>query len=401
MELEATRSHEAAGYLPPRRLGRRPVLDGLRGVAILLVMFTHLGLLPNGYLGVDLFFGLSGFLITTLLYEEWDRAGTISLRHFYGRRARRLLPGLCLLLLLSLIVDLACYRLTGWALGYKVLASALFVSNWVAATGHSHELGSLTPTWSLAQEEQFYLVWPLLLLVMLRRRLSPQVVSALLVGTIAALLLLVPHAKGLEVYYSPLSRVAELLLGCLGAVVWRHRLGRAPRWLRVRLPSRWRRSTAWTLGCSVAACALVYLFARLLLDYAMQTEESYMLACLLVVLLIPTLLGAPGGAIARLLAVAPLRHLGRISYSLYLVHLLTRNAVYHYRPSGSTVSNALITIVISVAISALSWRLLESRILGIRYRGATTGAGRLRSIRVGPWSYKRISGERTPPETAR
>src|ERR1700729_282784 len=93
----------------PRHLGRRPVLDGVRGIAILLVMLSHTGILPNGYVGVDLFFALSGFLITSILYEEWERSGTISLPRFYERRARRLLPALGVLLVVALIVDLACY----------------------------------------------------------------------------------------------------------------------------------------------------------------------------------------------------------------------------------------------------------------------------------------------------
>src|SRR6201996_9330292 len=121
----------------PRRLGRRPVLDGLRGIAILLVMLTHTNVLPNGYVGVDLFFALSGFLITTLLYEEWDRHGTISLKRFYERRARRLLPGLGVLLLIAVVVDSLCYPMTGWPLADKALTSVLFVNNWVAATGHA------------------------------------------------------------------------------------------------------------------------------------------------------------------------------------------------------------------------------------------------------------------------
>src|ERR1700685_2196804 len=103
----------------PRRLGHRPVLDGLRGVAILLVMLTHTSVLPNGYVGVDLFFALSGFLITTLLYEEWDRAGSISLRRFYGRRARRLLPALALLIAVALLVNVLCYPMTGWPFAEK------------------------------------------------------------------------------------------------------------------------------------------------------------------------------------------------------------------------------------------------------------------------------------------
>ena len=80
----------------PRRLGYRPVLDGVRGAAVLLVMLMHTGVLANGYVGVDIFFGLSGFLITTLLCEEWERTGQLSFRRFYERRARRLLPALLL-----------------------------------------------------------------------------------------------------------------------------------------------------------------------------------------------------------------------------------------------------------------------------------------------------------------
>ena len=130
----------------PRRLGRRPVLDGLRGLAILLVMLMHTDVLHNGYVGVDLFFALSGFLITSLLYEEWDRDGVIRLQRFYARRARRLLPALGLLIVLALIANAVCYRLTGWPFALKALASAAFVSNWLAATGHASSLGSFNPT---------------------------------------------------------------------------------------------------------------------------------------------------------------------------------------------------------------------------------------------------------------
>ena len=180
----------------PRRLGRRPVLDGLRGIAILLVMLTHTGVLPNGYVGVDLFFALSGFLITTLLYEEWDRDGCISLRRFYGRRARRLLPALALLIAVALIVDMLCYPMTGWPFAEKALTSLLFVNNWLAATGHAGDLGSLNPTWSLAQEEQFYLVWPLALLLLLRLRARPQLVAALLLIAIGLLVAAAPMGTG-------------------------------------------------------------------------------------------------------------------------------------------------------------------------------------------------------------
>jgi peptidoglycan/LPS O-acetylase OafA/YrhL len=377
----------AAVPVSARKLGHSPVLDGLRGIAIVLVMLTHTSVLPNGYVGVDLFFALSGFLITTLLYEEWDRAGTISLRRFYRRRARRLLPGLGVLLVIALTVDLAIYPMTGWSFGLKALTSTLFVNNWVAATGHAKDLGSLNPTWSLAQEEQFYLVWPLLLVLMLRRRMRPQLVAVLLVAMIIALVLLSPHSHSYQVYYSPFTRAAELLFGCLGAVVWRHRLASPPRdrieslgqelsARGVRLPS-WAAGWAGSLGLgrgvgfwgsagswrSFVACVLAYMFARLLFNYQLTTEQIYLRACLIAVPLIMTLLSAPASLIARLIGVAPLRYLGRISYSLYLFHLLTRNVVYHYRPHGSNDLNALLTFAVSIALATVSWKLLESRVL--------------------------------------
>jgi peptidoglycan/LPS O-acetylase OafA/YrhL len=329
-----------------RTLGHSPVLDGLRGIAILLVLLAHTSVLPNGYVGVDLFFALSGFLITTLLYEEWDRAGTISLARFYKRRARRLLPALGLLMVVALIVNFAVYSMTGWSFGWKALTSALFVNNWVAATGHAKDLGALNPTWSLAQEEQFYLLWPLLLVLMLRRRMRPELVGVFLVATIVLLVAISPAGHNYQVYYSPFNRAAELLFGCLGSVVWRHRMVcRAAVWVRslgVALPTlagfrggptrRWSGSAAWLRA--LAACGLAYLFVKLLFNDQMTTEQIYLRACLIAVPLIMTLLSTPKGLMTRLIAIAPLRYLGRISYSLYLYHLLMRNVVYTYR-SGS------------------------------------------------------------------
>ncbi len=107
----------------------------------------------------------------------------------------------------------------------------------------------------------------------------------------------------------------------------------------------------------------MYLFARLLFNYALDTEQVYLRACLLAVPLIVTLIGAPGSLLARAVGCAPLRYLGRISYALYLFHLLMRNVVYHYLPHGSTDLNALLTIALSVALAAASWALIESRVL--------------------------------------
>jgi peptidoglycan/LPS O-acetylase OafA/YrhL len=372
----------------PRRLGRRPVLDGVRGIAILLVMLSHTGVLPNGYVGVDLFFALSGFLITTVLYEEWDREGTISLRRFYERRARRLLPALGVLLLVALIVDVACYPMTGWSLGKKALLSSVFVNNWVAAAGHAQELGSLNPTWSLAQEEQFYLIWPLLLMVLLRLRVRPQIVALML---LEAALLLYHNApktglnRAYQVYYSPDARSAELLLGCLGAVVWRHRLLRVPVRLMRALPANIRelaeRKYIWR---AVLAAALAYLFEQLLFNQTLLLDQVYTRACLLAVLLIVLLVGTPRSVIARLIGCAPLRYLGRISYALYLFHLLIRNVVYHYMPNASIDLSAAVTIAASLALASLSWHLIESPMLARGRRRRSSNSPRRRRFATFP-----------------
>ena len=366
----------------PRRLGRRPVLDGLRGIAILLVVLSHTGLLPNGYIGVDLFFALSGFLITSLLLEECERQGRISLRRFYARRARRLLPALGLLLVLALIVNLACYRLTGWPFMVKAASTTLFVNNWLAATGHARDLGSLSPTWSLAQEEQFYAVWPLALLLLLRAQVRPPVIAALLLASAAALISLAPTGTphGYAIYYSPAARAAEPLLGCLTAVIWRHRLMPAlgnPRWPRrvraaLAIGGHWR---------SVVLAAATGLFVFLLRYHGLPVAQVYLGACLLGVVLIPSLLESPVSLVTRVIGSAPLRFLGRISYALYLVHLLVRNVVYHYLPGGSPYLNALLTITVSVGLATASWELVESRVLG-RGRAAVNRPGKVRSSRA-------------------
>ncbi|HTW11611.1 MAG TPA: acyltransferase, partial [Solirubrobacteraceae bacterium] len=296
------------------------MLDGLRGIAIALVMLMHLSLLPNGFMGVDLFFALSGFLITTLLYEEWERTGSLSFSRFYERRARRLLPALLILVAGAVLVNTFAYTLTGWPLGRKALTTLLFANNWVAGLGKSSQLGGLCPTWSLAQEEQFYLVWPLLLVLMLRRRFSPRLVAAALAAGVAGLIWWVsPHLtasiRDYSTYYSPADRSAELLLGCLGAVLWRHRLVPEPARLLSRVSARAARQAARVARPARVAlcCVLIYLFARLLLGNG-PTRPTYLLACALAVVLIPNLLAVPESLPARLIGCAPLRRLGRISY---------------------------------------------------------------------------------------
>jgi len=328
------------------------VLDGMRGVAILLVMLAHTGLLKNGYVGVDVFFGLSGFLITTLLYEEWERTGRISFRGFYERRARRLLPALFVMVAVFALIYVLFDPFSGWPLGRRVATTLLFANNWVAGLGHQNDLGALSPTWSLAQEEQFYLVWPILLWLMLRSGLRPVIVLGFLALAIFGLLEAVPHVEralpAYSDYFSPLDRSAELLLGCAGAVLWRNRY--------VPWPLRWR-VTEWLLIAG---------FTVLLFDHSLPLRWIYLGSAAIAVPLIITLLSAADGVVARVLTARPLRYLGRISYGLYLCNLLIHNLATHYFSGRSLYFYAAITFAGSMIAAGASWHLIESRVLGRR-----------------------------------
>ena len=375
----------------PRRLGYRPVLDGMRGIAVLLVMLMHTGVVDNGYIGVDVFFGLSGFLITTLLCEEWERTGRISFRRFYERRARRLLPALVLVVGIFAGFYLAAEPFTGWPLGTRAASTLLFVNNWVVGFGGSSRLGSLGPTWSLAQEEQFYLIWPLILALLLYRRLPPAAVVGILLGTIVALLALAPlveqQVPSYDLYFSPLDRGAELLLGCAGAVAWRNRLLAIPDRWRLGV-DRWRLgATRWRVGAagrwpgidgvrhlsghrsawrSLLCLALAGAFVGLLFAHHHRRADMvaiYLAANALAVPLIIALLSAPGCLLAKLIGSRPLRYVGRISYCLYLCHLLLHNLLKHYLPGLPVFLYAVLTFSLSFTLAGGSWRLLESRVL--------------------------------------
>ena len=171
-QVEAIANSPAGASVAGFRLGYRPSLDGLRGVAVLVVMAHHayVPFFRGGGVGVDIFFVLSGFLITSLLLEEWRRTQDISLRGFYIRRGLRLLPALFMLLLV--LQAYALLRMRGdafWEMEKAIGAVLGYFGNWVAALG-LYDMRVLSHTWSLSIEEQFYFLWPIILLLMLRSR---------------------------------------------------------------------------------------------------------------------------------------------------------------------------------------------------------------------------------------
>jgi peptidoglycan/LPS O-acetylase OafA/YrhL len=226
----AARAHQSG----EQSLAHHAAIDGIRALAVLAVLFYHAGFdwAGGGFLGVDVFFVLSGFLITGILLGEWQRTGTIGLLGFYRRRARRLLPALFLLLLVvvgfvAIVIPGELARLRG-----DVLAALTYVTNWfliVNQQSYFQALGRpslLQHLWSLAIEEQYYVVWPLALLVLARLTSGR---TALLFGVVAAgavastawmWILYQPFEDPSRVYYGTDTRAASLLIGSALAIAW-------------------------------------------------------------------------------------------------------------------------------------------------------------------------------------
>src|SRR5260370_13975474 len=303
---------------PEFRLGHRPELDGLRGISILMVLLLHFRFrfLPGGFLGVDIFFVLSGFLITSLLVQEQSRHGTISMKAFYIRRALRLTPALILyLLVLSVFALFFMKRDRAFEIYQGVLLTLSYVSNWIFALNPLIKIGPLGITWSLAIEEQFYLVWPLLLSIAFRLKVPRRVVLyGLLLTTVSVALhrklLLESGALERRLYYATDTRADALVIGCLIALLLA--------WNLIPLNKLFR----WGLSL-IASMGLLFV-AYLASTSAMGDVDLYLGFFTLVSLaigvnLIVLMLWPPAWAL-RVLRGRPLTWLGRISYGVYLWH---------------------------------------------------------------------------------
>jgi peptidoglycan/LPS O-acetylase OafA/YrhL len=289
------------------RLGYVPALDGIRGVAIAAVVLNHFLGRPGGFFGVDLFFVLSGFLITTLLLEEHASSGRISFRRFYERRARRLFPGLAAMLFVCLLVVALSagygYLDVAWTRLEAIAACAFYAGNIVQIFDHAFP-GELTPLWSLAQEEQFYLVWPVALLVLLRIGLTPRRLATLLLSLAVSIIawrayLAWTHGPVARIYFGPDTHSDGLVLGSALAAL---RLAGIPR----QIAGLARTSAPVLLGFAFVVLAV----RSSTWAYALGFPVVEAIGLVLV-------LNGLGGR-ARLLSWRPLVWLGSISYGTYL-----------------------------------------------------------------------------------
>ena len=219
----------------PLRTAYLPGLDGLRAISVVAVLFYHADMpwMPGGFLGVEVFFVISGYLITLLLSQEFVRKNGIAVGQFWLRRARRLLAALYTLLAIVSTVVLVFYREDADRLAGQVWSALAYVTNWFLIVIDQSYFASVERPmvfqhlWSLAIEEQFYLVWPVLLLVLLRVSHGRQWASAIVVtlGAIVSLVwmavLFEPAMDPSRVYYGTDTRAAGLLLGAALALVWK------------------------------------------------------------------------------------------------------------------------------------------------------------------------------------
>jgi peptidoglycan/LPS O-acetylase OafA/YrhL len=352
-------------------------LDGLRGLAILSVMFFHATLSrasaprpSGGFLGVDVFFVLSGFLITALLLKEWDQKGSIALRSFYARRALRLLPALFVLMAVILLVPGVFYSSQRpW---WDAMIAAAYATNWVRAFGGDVEF--FGHTWSLTIEEQFYVIWPLLLVGLLRLGVRRRVILLVVLVAIA-----VPTVLRVDLWEGPVSvkrlyygldtRFDSLLLGCLVAFLASWNV----------IPRSERALKMIRLAAAVAAVVLVVLIAN-------ATEESQLtyfglgvIACASVAVLLVHLIYCPSRLSDLILANRPMVWVGRISYGLYLWHdpiffgMLNPTRMGKVGVTG--VGLMAVRFVAAFVAATVSFYLLERPLLRIKDHLASPGAG--------------------------
>lgn len=318
------------------RLGYRPALDGLRGVAILLVLVDHvLGWSPGGR-GVDLFFVLSGFLITTLLMEERAACGAVSFRGFYARRARRLLPALMVFLTAYLLIE----AVRGVNAIETVVRYGFYFGNFAAANDLSHvdfhSLSSygLAHLWSLATEEQFYVLWPLVLLAVARTRRPLVWAAALLVAAELCREWFTFRGTDLgHLYYLPYGHSQGLIVGSFAA------LYRSERGFSLSD----RGATTWL--------ALVAVFV---IASGNHSDEAFFILWLPLAELafaMVVIAAVSRTQLSGLLAWRPLVAVGKISYSLYLWHFLFLLLFNYGQPAA--------VLVLSFACAVASYRFVE------------------------------------------
>ena len=356
-----------------RRFANIPSLDGLRAVSIGLVFAGHVGfeLIPGGF-GVTVFFVLSGYLITTLLRMEYDRAGGVSLRNFYRRRIFRIWPAFYAVLLIGAVFTLTTGLGSGSVDGLPFLGQVAHIFNYfeVFYDGSQEAMWGTGIYWSLAIEEHFYLILPLLFVIMNELHL-PYRRQAMLLCVLAGAVLVWRcvlvygfHVSEARTYYSTDTRADSLLLGCALA------LYRNPVIDEVRESAR-------VIASAATAGVLVILATLLYRDFQFREGFRYTIQAAALVLIIRYVILAPRSPAGRVLNAPVIVWLGQLSYAFYLVHqIVVFEVAKHIR---GKVPMAAVALVVSIAVAYGLQRVVMNPATRLRQ---VLDARRARSVRT-------------------
>jgi len=340
------------------KFGYVPELDGLRGVAILAVMLHHAGILKGGFIGVDVFFVISGYLITSLLVREYDSTGTIKLSQFYARRLLRLGPAMVILLTVYCVIG--SWFLYAKAVLIEALTALFCLTNWARAF-QFHPPNLLGHTWSLSIEEQFYVLWPITLWLLLRSRVSRKAIVwvAILVALSSwslRILLVLNGASAMRLFNGLDTRLDGVMTGCALGVFFSfspvQEWGRYVRWRNVAMTS-------------AAIMLLVFSLTTHWCDKSLYYWKSMVVAlCALAILM--GLRSADDNLVKRCLVARWLVWVGSISYGLYLFHYPVFRVIL--RCGMNRWLGVTVAMIASFCIAAASFYLVEKPFLRLRKR---------------------------------
>jgi peptidoglycan/LPS O-acetylase OafA/YrhL len=396
----------APPVLPPRSVGRVDSLDGLRGATVIIVLVSHmevivpiptLAVVPGGTVSLDSFFVLSGFLITSLMLREQLRTDRIDSKGFYRRRAMRLLPPLFAVLAFQAIMALNSG--ISFHEEWTSLASVVFYySNWKLAFNSTALGGNIAPglqhLWSLALEEQFYFIWPLVTIFFLTIRTKLRTVVIVLTTLIVAIAI---HRalmyNGPNSWYADFirtdTRADGILLGCLLAHLW----------MRYKEPKRGVKIAAWISALFLLICLpLVNTMAPFLFDGGISAID---LACALIILAL--LDGQWKGS--KFFSFKPFIILGTVSYALYLWHLPIYFGIRYHAGGWPTPVRVSVAVFATFFFTALSWFFIEKPIMEWKDRiEGHAYVERLSLSTVASWfswlPWSRAKRSRPSPESA-
>ena len=367
--MTGTASADATGRTRPSRHGKAPRLpympgiDGLRAFAVGTVVLYHAGTswIPGGFLGVDVFLVISGYLITSLLLAEMQATGRIDLMRFWIARARRLLPAVILMIVVVLGVMAILHPSEVGNLRGAVVASLFYVTNWYQIAVHQSYFAQFArPSvfqhlWSLAVEEQFYLLWPPIMAVAIaafgKRRVVYGVIAGTILSALLAAILFSPGHDPSRIYYGTDTRAAGLLIGVLLAFAWP----------AARLaPVRNRQATLMLDAAGVAALVFLLYLMTIIGELSAGLYRGGFLLVAVVTAVLLAVVAHPSSRLGKVFALAPLVWIGKRSYGIYLWHwpVLQLTRAHQDVPFGGPVL-LMLQVALTIGLAEVSYHFVE------------------------------------------